>query len=129
MLGFQSFSSRNGYTMYIGEAAKRTGLSIKAIRLYESMGLIHVARLGKYRLYSEHHIELLHLIAEAKTLGLPLTRLTEVMPATAQGRDWARLTDLLYDFRQQLLAEQQGLQQRLARLDHCLAAIGDCRDA
>ena len=49
--------------MYIGEVAKKTSLSIRAIRLYEEKGLIKpLPRKGKYRVYNKSHIEILHLI-------------------------------------------------------------------
>jgi len=43
--------------MYIGELAKRAAATPKAIRLYESMGLLgRVARRGAYRVYSDRHV-------------------------------------------------------------------------
>jgi MerR family transcriptional regulator, copper efflux regulator len=43
--------------MLIGEVAKRTGASLKAIRLYESLGLLgRVRRKGSYRVYSEENV-------------------------------------------------------------------------
>ena len=44
--------------MYIGELSKRTGLSVKAIRLYEEKGLVKPPlRVGRYRVYQESDIE------------------------------------------------------------------------
>lgn len=52
--------------MYIGELSKRTGFSIRAIRLYEEKGLIQtVQRKGRYRIYNESDVDLLNLISEA----------------------------------------------------------------
>lgn len=78
--------------MYIGELASRAGATPKAIRLYESLGLLgRVQRLGKYRIYTDHHVVQVRLIKQAQALGF---RLAEVAPAL-QGRkaepDWARL--------------------------------------
>ncbi len=43
--------------LYIGKVAKITGASCKAIRHYESIGLIPISqRRGKYRVYSERDI-------------------------------------------------------------------------
>jgi MerR family copper efflux transcriptional regulator len=66
--------------MYIGEASKETGLSIKAIRFYEEIGLIkQPQRKGRYRIYKETDIELLALIKEAKDLGITLSKLKGVI--------------------------------------------------
>ena len=38
--------------MFIGEASKLSGATQRAIRLYESMGLLKISREGKYRTYT-----------------------------------------------------------------------------
>lgn len=48
--------SENAY-LYIGKVAEMTGASRKAIRLYESLGLISAPRRkGQYRIYSERDV-------------------------------------------------------------------------
>jgi DNA-binding transcriptional MerR regulator len=60
--------------MYIGELANRTGASPKAIRLYESMGLIPVAeRKGKFRCYHEADVERIDIIKRAQKFGFKLS--------------------------------------------------------
>ena len=59
--------------MYINEASKLTGATQRAIRLYESVGLLTVSRRGKYRVYSQENIHLIKLIKEAQTLGVALS--------------------------------------------------------
>jgi DNA-binding transcriptional MerR regulator len=69
--------------VYIGELAKRTSATPKAIRLYESLGLLGaVARLGVYRVYQEKHVNQVRLIKQAQAMGF---KLADVAPAL-QGR-------------------------------------------
>lgn len=71
--------------MYIGKLAKFTGASPKAIRLYESIGLIPVPhRQGKYRVYSDKDVALVHMIKRAQAVGFNLAELKELVALKAQ---------------------------------------------
>lgn len=65
----------------IGQAARRTGLSQKAIRLYESRGLLIPAERtdSGYRTYSQHDVDVLRFIRQAKSLGLRLEEIKEIV--------------------------------------------------
>lgn len=66
--------------MYIGKLAKLTGASPKAIRLYESIGLIPIpSREGKYRIYSDKDVALMHMIRRAQAVGFNLAELKELV--------------------------------------------------
>ncbi|MDO6583605.1 MerR family transcriptional regulator [Photobacterium sp. 2_MG-2023] len=113
--------------MYIGAVSKRTGLSVKAIRLYEDMGLIRVPfRQGNYRVYTETDVEVLQLIKEAKQLGVTLNRLKGVIRYRDGDVDWDRIHCFLLDVRQQLMAEQALLEQKIKRVELCLRSMGSC---
>jgi DNA-binding transcriptional MerR regulator len=70
----------------IGELARQTGLSIKAIRYYESRGLLN--RLprteGGYRLYGTEEVARLRFIQRAKLLGLTLEEIRELVELAAR---------------------------------------------
>lgn len=71
--------------MYIGELAKQTGATRKAIRLYESIGLIPAPeRKGKYRVYSDKDVVLIGMIRRAQTVGFSLAELKEIVAAKAK---------------------------------------------
>lgn len=71
--------------MYIGELANITGLSIKAIRHYEEIGLIKApARKGQYRIYDQSYVPLLGMITLAKSLGFSLLELQTIAKAKTQ---------------------------------------------
>ncbi|WP_028456224.1 MerR family transcriptional regulator [Chitinilyticum litopenaei] len=115
--------------MYIGEVARRTGLTHKAIRLYEARGLIRAGRRGKYRVYTEAEIDILALIIEARALGITLAQLAPVIRYGQSGPDWARIGVFLHEVRARVLVEQEALAQRLRRLDACMAALAACPGA
>ena len=59
--------------MNIGEAAKRTGLSDKTLRYYESIGLIESERSSNgYRDYHERQITELRFLASARKVGFTI---------------------------------------------------------
>ena len=53
--------------MYIGELSKLAGVTIKAIRHYEKIGLIPPPRReGRYRVFVENDVKVIIMIKEAK---------------------------------------------------------------
>ena len=67
-------------TCYIGEAAKHTGASPKAIRMYEQMKLIpKPERRGTYRVYTDQHIERIYFIKQFQALGFKLAELKKCL--------------------------------------------------
>jgi MerR family copper efflux transcriptional regulator len=104
--------------MFIGELAKLSGASPKAIRHYEALGLLgKVARNGVYRVYSESELAQVRLIKQAQALGF---RLSELLAAlTGAGTDWSRLSLQIEQKRLSIQAEIR----RLTQQDQQLAQI------
>jgi DNA-binding transcriptional MerR regulator len=67
--------------MYIGELARLSGCTAKAIRLYEQMGLLSPQRRGNYRLYTAHHLTLMQMIRTAQAVGFKLGEMSELLAA------------------------------------------------
>ena len=65
----------------IGEVAKRTGVSVQALRYYERRGLIAppARRLSGYRAYAPAVVRQVHLIRWAQDLGFRLGEITDLM--------------------------------------------------
>lgn len=62
------------------ETAKRLGVSQKALRLYESHGLLQPLRTQSgWRVYGAKEIARLHQILSLKGLGLPLSKIAELL--------------------------------------------------
>jgi len=71
----------------IGEAARETGVTIKAIRHYEAVGLLTTLdREGRYRRLSTDNVDQLRLIAHCRGLGFTLHEIREVLHAVAAAK-------------------------------------------
>lgn len=117
----------------IGQASRHSGVSAKAIRHYESLGLIPtVPRRGSYRLYQAEHIDAIRLIRKAQSLGFTLAELRHLGTDDCNP-DWPRFVEALSHKRASLTAEigrLQALDAELAELQATLpgliAAEPDC---
>ena len=68
--------------MSIGEFARRSRLSPKALRLYDELGLLWPARIDElsgYRYYDEAQLEQARLIATLRQVGVPLSTVKELL--------------------------------------------------
>jgi DNA-binding transcriptional MerR regulator len=68
--------------MSIGEFARRSRLSPKALRLYDGLGLLSPARvdeLSGYRYYEDAQLQQARLIATLRQVGVPLTTVKELL--------------------------------------------------
>jgi MerR family transcriptional regulator, copper efflux regulator len=68
-------------TMQIGEVARRTSLTVDAIRFYEKRKLLPKANrsAGRFRLYTERTVERLHFIQQMQGLGFSLREVGELI--------------------------------------------------
>src|SRR5580693_9045299 len=68
----------------VGELAKRTGKTVRAVHLYEELGLLEpaVRSKGGFRLYSSKALKRVDWIQKLQDLGFSLTEIKAVL------RDW-----------------------------------------
>ena len=73
--------------MVIRELAQQTGVPAKTIRYYESIGLLSRPERAEnnYRQYAPADIERLRLIASARSLGVALDDISEILAARDKG--------------------------------------------
>ena len=58
--------------MRISELAEQAGVTVKAVRYYERLGLVSPARLGNgYREYGDDHVRVVSEIRELAATGIP----------------------------------------------------------
>lgn len=82
----------------VGQAAKLTGVSPKAIRLYERKRLLPPAERTEagYRLFTHDDLAVLQFIRQAKTLGLTLGEIKDILDLQRRGeRPCSEVTRLL----------------------------------
>lgn len=74
--------------LHIGDRAARVGLNPKTIRYYESLGLLPPPQRSAagYRLYQEQAIQRLTFIRQARTLGLRLRDIRDLLTLHDAGR-------------------------------------------
>ncbi len=108
--------------MQIGTVAQRSGVSSKAIRYYESIGLIQAAQRSRsgYRLYGEHDVQTLRFIQRARGLGFSVD---DVAGLLALWRDKQRHSSQVKALAQKhveeierKIAELRGMQETLVHL-------------
>jgi DNA-binding transcriptional MerR regulator len=87
------------------QCAKRIGLTVRALRLYEQTGLIRPRRTGKnWRLYGVNEIARLNEILTLKRLGLSLQHIARLLAGQAADLD------------RMLSTQNLALQDQLARV-------------
>ncbi|MDH0339529.1 Cu(I)-responsive transcriptional regulator [Metapseudomonas otitidis] len=112
--------------MNIGQAAKKSGLTAKMIRYYESIGLLPEASRSDsgYRQYSEQDLHSLAFIRRSRDLGFSLEEVGHLLTLWRdRGRasaDVKALANAHIDELNQRIAELVGLRDTLQELvDHC----------
>ena len=107
----------------IGEIARRTGLSVSAIRFYEEQRLIEPVRTGgNQRRFLRSDIRRLSFILIAQKLGLALGEIKAQLATLPQGRtpnarDWEAISRAI---RATLDARIEELTRTRDRLDGCI---------
>ena len=109
---------RGSGVLTIGRAAKAVGLTPKAIRLYETRGLLDppARTAAGYRLYTESHITQLRFISAARKLGLHVDQIRDILDTAHQGRRPCRTTRVI-------------LEQRIDEIDTLIRELGELRQA
>jgi DNA-binding transcriptional MerR regulator len=109
-------------TYTIGQFAKTTGLTRRALRLYEAAGLLAPAReINNYRVYTETQVQNAAVIRELRAAGLPLAAIQALFDLKRSDlsvrEKLGQVLDLLDDLRGDLLARRQAIDTALHRLD------------
>lgn len=119
---FTAQTHRTEPYLRIGKVAEITGASCKAIRHYESLGLIPAPRRrGKYRIYSEQDVFLIHMVKHAQSVGFSLKELRALVAAKVKDNLFPlTLANGLFDRKRVALRERINA---LRELDHRLTAL------
>jgi DNA-binding transcriptional MerR regulator len=98
-----------------GDLARATGNTVRAIRFYETEGLLEPADVseGGHRRYGEEHLERLQLITDLREIGLSLGEIRSILELRSGCRTAAEFALRL---EQVLVAQLEQAQRRLERL-------------
>ncbi len=102
--------------LLIGEVAARSGVSRKALRLYEAQGILPPSRrsFAGYRLYASDTLSTLAFVTRARRLGFRLGEIKEIVQMKRSGRcPCPHVLQLVRD--------------KLAALDRTLADLSEVR--
>lgn len=120
-----------GWPLTIGDVAKRSGFTVKALRYYDRRGLLPPSgrRPSGYRLYIEADMHRLEFIRQAKALGLTLEAIRELVVVARAHRDGSTRTRLLriLDDRIARTSAQIGALRRLRKELHRRRSVLRCR--
>lgn len=110
--------------LYIGEIARRSGTTVKAVRHYERLGLLHPAgrSSGGFRVYNEAALERLGFIRSAQRLGFSLAEIGEVLSVYDDGAPaCGRVVDVIDE-------KLRVVEARMAELEQLRDALSDARE-
>ena len=110
--------------MYIGELAALTGATPKAIRHYEKLGLLPVAkRKGNYRVYEALDVQAVKMIRLAQAVGFSLSDLYDLSALKYKNNRFpVEIAQQLIQKKNQQIIEQK---EALSRLQKDLKQLED----
>ena len=120
--------------MYIGQTSKKSGATVKAIRLYEELGLLpNIQRENSYRIFTEEDVFLIKFIKIAQTFDFKLSELKDVIYPQGNLANWENIMKVISLKDQKITKEISRLQGHKKDLDsysneikQCLANHSDC---
>lgn len=109
----------------IGEAAKRSGVSVKMVRHYESLGLLPaVTRTDAgYRQYGDREVHTLRFIRRARDLGFSMAEIAELL---ALWQDRRRASASVKRIALSHMADLDRRMAEMAAMKRTLASLADC---
>ncbi|MCU1510110.1 MAG: MerR family DNA-binding transcriptional regulator [Glaciihabitans sp.] len=116
--------------MRIGEVAAKAGVSVKAVRYYESLGLVSARRLGNgYRDYDDYQLRLIREIHELGRVGIKADQtrpfLDCIVSGNEQGDDCPASLDTYRSAIDEMTNRMDLLAERRAALESLLASARD----
>jgi DNA-binding transcriptional MerR regulator len=113
--GPESLASGN---ITIGELARESGVTLRALRFYQSKGLLAPHRDGGARVFSHSDRDRLALILQGKRLGFTLTEIREMLTARARG-----CTNVLPISRRKCVEQISMLERQRREIETALAEL------
>ncbi len=123
-------AGERGDLMQVGDLAKETGRTVRAIHLYEELGLLSPAARskGRYRLYADESLVRIRWIGRLQEMGFSLADIRTLV------REWERIesapgaTQRMREVYARKLEETREQKRRLEQLEHEIEASVDYLD-
>lgn len=116
----------------ISDLSQRFDITTRAIRFYESEGLLSPAREGQKRLYSQKDYTTLKLILRGKRLGWSLAESRELIqmyqPEQNNQAQYQKVLEKVADSRQRLQQQMNDIHVMLLELDEHEARVKEALD-
>lgn len=115
----ESAQAADDAVLQVGDLAKQTGKTVRAIHLYEDMGLLKPVERsrGRFRLYNRDSVARVLWISKLQALGFSLPDMKQLMVAQSQATTGKQATMILRGAYVEKLAEVQGKLTELHRLE------------
>jgi DNA-binding transcriptional MerR regulator len=124
--------SKSEDIMQIGDFARLAGVSVRAIRYYEELGLLKPEShsVGGFRLYSKENLKRIQVVNFLKELGLTLLEIRDIFLAKkTSGGSHKAVGFLLKVFAEKLEAVDrrlEALEKLKAELSHAIRILHSC---
>ncbi|MEL6473171.1 MAG: MerR family DNA-binding transcriptional regulator [Pseudomonadota bacterium] len=120
-----SLSAADARTFTISELAREFGITPRALRFYEDKDMLHPARDGMTRVYSNRDRARVKLIVQGKRVGLPLADIREILDLyDVDDGQRAQMRTSLEKFRKQvreLESQREDIETALVELNRGIA--------
>lgn len=105
--------------LLVGDLARATGKTVRAIRLYEDLGLLrpHERSKGRYRLFGPEALVRVRWISKLQSLGFSLSEIQELVRAQGDSQSAQLAASRLSDVYMAKLAETRAKLDELAQLE------------
>ncbi|MEE9352504.1 MAG: MerR family transcriptional regulator [Thiotrichaceae bacterium] len=113
--------------MYIGPASKKSGATVKAIRLYEELGLLrNISRENSYRIFTDEDVLLIKFIKIAQTFDFKLSELKEIIYQKGEPASWENIREAITLKEKKITNEILRLQENKEQLQNYNQEIEQC---
>ena len=113
--------------MYIGEASKKSGATVKAIRLYEQLELLsNISRENSYRVFTEEDVLLIKFIKIAQSFDFKLLELKDIIYSGGNLANWENIERAISLKEQKITKEISRLQSHRKDLTNYRSEIKQC---
>lgn len=133
--GSSQVGSLQAGSLQVGELAKETGKTVRAIHLYESMGLLQPTERtrGRFRLFNQDSVQRVRWIGKLQAVGFSLPEIQEIVREQESAGSAIEAAQRLRDVYLERLSAVQTKLAELHRLEHellsSLTYLDACRSA